>query len=66
MPDPRTYNDALMNEKSRAVFYKALCKLEDALDGNAEITAERMHAFAAVADAAACGFEPEEHESEYE
>ena len=49
----------ILDEKSRAVYCKALDKLSDALDGKTEMTAERMHALAAVADAAACGFKEE-------
>lgn len=62
--NPQTYNDDRINEKSRAVFFKALEKLDDALSGKAELTAERMHALAAVADAAACGFEAEDGEDD--
>jgi hypothetical protein len=60
MPDPRTYNDALISEKSRAVFYKALDKIDAVLDGTAEATSERLHALAACADAAASGFSEED------
>lgn len=66
MPDPQTYNDSLISEKSRAVFYKAMCKLDGMLDAQEPANAERMHALAATADAAACGFSEEDNEEEYE
>lgn len=62
MAEPRTYNDDQLNEKSRAVFYKALCKIDGMLDATEPANPERMHALAAVADAAACGFKDEDEE----
>jgi hypothetical protein len=64
--NPRTYNDDLLNERSRRVFMKALTAAEELLDGEKQpFNPERVHALAALADAAACGFKDEEQEDEY-
>lgn len=65
MNDPRTYNDDMLNEMSRGVFYKSMQKLNSILDSQEPQNPERMHALAAVADAAACGFKSEDDEDEY-
>ena len=62
MPDPQTYNDDRLNELSREVFYKALVKLRGMLDAQEPANPERVHALAATADAAACGFKDEDEE----
>lgn len=60
-----TYNDNLLDEKSRSVFYKAMDKIEKALTDTSatnerSLSSEMLHALAACADAAACGFKADE------
>ena len=57
----RTYNDALINERSREVFMLCLSKGK-ALIESEQFNPEKVHAIAALADAAACGFEPDDEE----
>lgn len=58
---PQTFNDALINEKSRAVFMKALGQADKLMD-EPSFNPERLHALAAIADAAACGFESQDED----
>lgn len=59
----RTYNNALLDEKSRAVFYKAMTKIDAALSDDTKVVSpERLHAYAACADASACGFISDEED----
>ena len=58
MPDnkPESYNDARLDEISREVFYKSLVAIKGELAASAPSN-EKLRAFAAVADAASCGFD---------
>lgn len=63
---PTTYNDQRLDLLSREVFYKAMEQCKEHL-GKESFNPERLHALAAVADAAACGFDNDkEPENEYE
>lgn len=64
---PVTYNDAALDLKSRAVFAKAMDAAEEMIDGKTTMNPEKLHALAAAADAAACGFDnSDEKENEYD
>ncbi len=63
---PQTYNDARLDEVSREVFFKALTAGEKMLDKEEPFNSEKLHALAALADAAAGGFQPEGEEESYE
>lgn len=63
----QTHNDARLDLLSREVFYKAMEQARDMLDGKTTMNPEKLHALAAVADAAACGFNnDDEKENEYD
>jgi len=63
----QTYNDQRLDVLSREVFYKAMEQAKELLDKKEGISSERLTALAAVADAAACGFDQDkEAESEYD
>lgn len=64
MANPQTFNDDQLNEIAREVFYKSMTKLRGILDGTDQGTSERIHALAAAADAAACGFKDSDDEEE--
>ena len=57
---PETYSDEQLNEISRPIFVKALRAAEKLIDEGG--STERIHAVAAVADAAAGGFEPDKED----
>ncbi|GAC1550347.1 MAG: hypothetical protein NVS3B16_24660 [Vulcanimicrobiaceae bacterium] len=66
---PQTYNDNRLDEVSRELFMTAVKKLQDILDSPdlyVKASPERLHALAAIADAAACGFKADEEGSDYE
>lgn len=56
MGTTNTYNDDIIEEKSRAVFFKALDRAEKMLDGTDTMNDERMASLAQIADAAATQF----------
>lgn len=60
----KTYNDAQLDEASRDVFMLALRKGKEILTGDAPQNDERLHAIAAMADAAACGFDEKDDDDE--
>jgi hypothetical protein len=62
----QTYNDARLDLLSREVFFKAMEQIKQRLDSD-DFFPEKTTALAAVADAAACGFDTDkEAESEYD
>lgn len=63
MAPPQTYNDERIDLKSREVFWKALEvgeKLLDEMIAGVAVNPEKLHAVAAMADAAYCGVEPQD------
>ncbi len=64
---PTTYNDQRLDLLSREVFYRAMDAIkEDLSRSSPNLAPERLRALAAVADAAACGFDTDKEESEYD
>lgn len=57
---PALHNDDLIDQTSRRVFMKAIAAAEKLLDEGG--STERIHAIAALADAAGCGFKPEDND----
>lgn len=63
----QTYNDQRLDLLSREVFYRAMEQAKSILSDNETTKHERLLALAAVADAAACGFDTDrEKEDEYD
>lgn len=60
----KTYNDAQLDEQSRRVFMLALEEAEKMLKGEAAMNPEKLHALAATADAAACGFDEKDDDDD--
>lgn len=65
MQQPVTHSDQNLDEKSRAVYMKALNMAERMLDGVDPMNTDKLSALAQVADASACGFKGE-GEAEYD
>lgn len=61
MQPPRSYNDNLLDERRRAVFYKAMTMAERMIE-SPEFDADRVAALAALADAAGNEFVAEADE----
>ncbi|GAC1496156.1 MAG: hypothetical protein NVS1B2_16010 [Vulcanimicrobiaceae bacterium] len=65
----QTYNDNRLDEISRKLFVTVVEKLQESIETpsiTAPLSPEKMQALAAVAEAAACGFKPDEEGSSYE
>lgn len=65
MPPPtaQTYSDERLDDISREVYFSAMTQIKEFLDGTkTPISYEKMDTLAHVADAAACGFKPDEDE----
>lgn len=58
----QTFNDDQIDEKARAVYMKALGKIDEALDS--ATSTERLHALGIVASAACEGIIPEDGEED--
>lgn len=57
---PSPYNDDLLNEKSRSVFVECMTHVQQYIKGDKPMNTDRLHAYARLADAAACGFKEDE------
>ena len=63
MAKPESYDDARLDKIAREVFFKAMTQAKEML-ASSSMNPEKLHALAAVADAAACGFEDDAEKEE--
>ena len=63
MSSPQTYSDDRLDDISREVYWMAMKQIKGYLDGTTSpMSLEKLDTLAHVADAAACGFKPDEPE----